>query len=318
MPTAEHPGSMAPLARQVQSLRNAGVSMDVLEITGAPKWKYLQTLPRQWKYIALGKPDLVHAHFGYCGMLARCQLQKPLVVSFMGDDLLGEPDDDGRITLYSKVIVQIDRLLARFVDAVIVKSEEMARIVAPVKAHVIPNGVDTERFYPIEPAVARQRLGWSAGKRYILFTGNPAFPRKGFPLAQAITRYVQHHFDEPVELVILWDVLPDHVPLYMNASDVMILPSLFEGSPNVVKEALACNVPVVSGPVGDVSFLLDGVEGCEVCPREEAAMGAAVVRVLQTGQRVAGRAALERKGLDLATVAQRILAVYTDVLQRSC
>ncbi|NNL84285.1 MAG: glycosyltransferase, partial [Myxococcales bacterium] len=97
------------------------------------------------------------------------------------------------------------------------------------------------------------------------------------------------------------------------AADVMVMTSWIEGSPNVVKEGLACNLPVVSVSVGDVGEMLEGVDGCHICERSEAEFAARVADVLRSGERSDGRKVIRERGLDLATVAQRILAVYRDV-----
>ena len=257
--------------------------------------------------------DLIHAHYGYCGWLARLQFQKPVVVSFMGDDLLGTPDASGRIRPLSRVVVELDRRLARVVDAVIVKSREMAAVVAPAEAEVIPNGVDLDAFRPVAPEEAKRRLGWDENKQYVLFAGNPANPRKAFPLARASVEAASKRIGEPLELVVLADVAPQRVPLYMNACAALVMTSFVEGSPNVVKEAMACNLPVVSVPVGDVTELLDDVERCAVRSRDPDALREALAGLVQQPIRSDGRAALQRKGLDLESVARRIVHIYGDV-----
>src|SRR5919202_5242841 len=113
---AARPSSTAPVARQIESLRALGVEVAVLELKGIKKLKYLQALLRLWAVAR--SPDLIHAHFGYSGWLARSQWSKPVVVSFMGDDLLGTPDAQGRLRALSKVAVQVNRYVARTVDAV--------------------------------------------------------------------------------------------------------------------------------------------------------------------------------------------------------
>jgi glycosyltransferase involved in cell wall biosynthesis len=310
LPTTAHAGTMAPVARQIASLRAIGVHVDVLELDGPGKLKYLRTLPRM--HTMLAHADLVHAHFGYVGWLARMQLHRPLVVSFMGDDLLGTPDERGRLLLWSQAVVQLDRLFARMVDAIIVKSAEMARVVAPLRAHVIPNGVDVQTFAPQDRLQARHTLGWDAERRYVLFAGNPREPRKGYALATAA---VECAGDARITVVPLVDIPPARVPLLMNAADAMLMTSYIEGSPNVVKEALACNLPVVAVPVGDVPEMLDGVAGCALRPRDPRELGMALRAVLEQGRRSAGREALLRRGLDLESVARRVMCVYDAVLR---
>jgi glycosyltransferase involved in cell wall biosynthesis len=151
----------------------------------------------------------------------------------------------------------------------------------------------------------------------VLFPGNPSDPVKGFALAQEAVRIVQKHMREEVELAVLWEVAPENVPLYMNAADVMILTSFSEGSPNVVKEALACNLPIVSLPVGDVPELLQGVEECHVVVGNAETLSTTIVAELHRGRATNGRTAVQQKGLDLASVANRVLAVYESVPLRS-
>ncbi len=312
LPTPDNPNTMAPLARQIESLRAQGIKVDVLEIKGISKLKYLQTIPALYRLAA--RVDIIHAHFGYCGWLARGQLGKPVVVSFMGDDLLGTPDEHGRIDPVSKLVVYIDRWLAHTVDTVIVKSAEMADVVKPVKAHIVPNGVDTVAFRPIGKQQAKATLGWSTNKRYILFPGNPDNPRKQFSLAKAVVTKASNQIGEQLKLIALKQVALDKVPLYMNACDAMTMTSYIEGSPNVVKEAMACNLPVVSVPVGDVPELFDGVSGYTVCLRDEDVLAKALVKTLANHQSVEGVAAIKGKGLDLASVAQRLIDIYSEVL----
>ncbi len=313
LPTSNEPNTMPPLSRQIHSLQAHGLEIDVLEMRGLPKVKYLQLIPRFLRRAA--RADLIHAHYGFCGWLARLQIGKPVVVSFMGDDILGTPDETGRLSLASRAVVAIDRWLARCVNAVIVKSAEMAEIVKPVTAHVVPNGVDLTLFRPIDRAQAQQQLGWPRDKRYLLFPGNPDNPRKGFPLAQAAVQLASEQSGQPFELVPLRNVLPDQVPLYMNACEAMLLTSQLEGSPNVVKEAMACNLPVVSVPVGDVETLLQNATGYTVQPRDPARLATALLQVLALDpQQIQGRAALQQQGLSLEQVAERIITIYKQVL----
>jgi glycosyltransferase involved in cell wall biosynthesis len=232
----------------------------------------------------------------------------------MGDDLLGTPDEQGRIDPLSKLVVQIDRWFARSADAVIVKSAEMAERVKPVRAHVVPNGVDMNAFRPLDAQEARSLLKWPDGKRYVLFAGNPDNPRKQFSLAQAVVNRAALEVVTPLELVPLNRVAPDQVPLYMNACEAMLMTSYIEGSPNVVKEALACNLPVISVPVGDVPELLDGAPGYAVRPRDVDALAEALAGTLSNDHNVDGRSVLKGKGLDLESVAYKLMDIYTDVL----
>jgi glycosyltransferase involved in cell wall biosynthesis len=305
---------MAPAVRQASSLTALGIDVTLLEVKGTRVLKYFQALPRLFAHSR--SVEVIHAHYGFCGWLARGKLGSPVVVSFMGDDLLGTPDAEGRIQAWSQISVNMNRRLARIVDAVIVKSDEMAQVVAPVHAHVVPNGVDLNAFRPTDPIDARAALGWHAGRRYILFPGNPHEPRKGFRLARAAVSIASERASEEFELVPIWGVEPNRVPLMMNAANALLMTSYIEGSPNSVKEAMACNVPVVSVAVGDVQHLLSGVNGSAVCVRDAEALGTALLAVTATGTRSNGRDVLRSKQLDLESVARKIMSIYEDVLSK--
>lgn len=312
LPREGRPATTAFIARQIESLRELGVAVDVVEADGPSRAKYLRATRAVRQRTQ--RCDLVHAHYGFCGWVARCQRVRPVVVSFLGSDLLYYPARrTRRMAAYRRAETRSNLLLARVVDGVIVKSEEMARIVNGVRPHVIPNGVDLEAFVPTDKEEARRELGWpQAGKR-VLFPGNPDRLRKGFPLARAAVEEASRLLGEPIELFALRGVPHEHVATVMNACDAMVLTSLAEGSPNVVKEAMACNLPVVSVAVGDVAYLLGSVRRCEVAERDAAAVAEALRDILADPGRSDGRRALESKGLDAETVARRIIGVYESV-----
>lgn len=317
MVTSKLPGQgksldMAPLVRQVESLRDVGAEVEVLEVQGIKRLKYLQTLPTLHRLAR--NVDIIHGHYAFCGWLARSVLSKPVVCSFMGDDVLGTPDAEGRVNQKGKAIIASSRKLARMLDAVIVKSQEMAEVIAPVPSHVVPNGVDMKSFTCIDKTEARKQLSLDLEKRYVLFPGNPRNPRKGFDLAEKALEIAKNQSYHDLELVVLWGVAPTDVPVYMNACDAMLMASWIEGSPNVVKEAMACNLPVVSVPVGDVEHLFEGVNGYTICPRDPAAMADGLIEQLATQQPADGRDALLQMKLDTSSVALRLLEIYASVL----
>lgn len=314
LPTADRPGSMAPALRQIESLRALGLEMIVQDMQGLPVVKYGPAVPRMRS--KLKDVDLVHAHFGYCGWIGRMQQRKPLVISFMGDDLLGTPGPTGKTTWFSRLMVKFNQRLALWSDEVIVKSQEMADVIRPARCHVVPNGVDTNHFRPIPKEEARQRLGLKADQLYVLFPGDPSNPRKGFALAEAARLEAEKRVGRPVETLVLWGKRPDDVPYCMNACDAMWMTSFIEGSPNVVKEAMACNVPIAAVPVGDVAWLLQGASGYKVCDRDPLELGAAMAGMLTKSADVGGRESIFRLGLGMEQVAHRIVGIYRTALEK--
>jgi hypothetical protein len=181
---------------------------------------------------------------------------------------------------------------------------------------VIPNGVDIHSFAPLDRTAARQQLDWPEDRKYVLFPGDPNLARKGFAFAQSAVTAAKASLGCDLELKILWQVEPCNVPLLMNACDAMVMTSYVEGSPNVVKEAMACNLPIVSVPVGDAAELLDGVAGYRIVSRKADEFGAALAELIRDDSLpVAGRAAIHELSLDLESVAIRISEIYEQVIE---
>jgi teichuronic acid biosynthesis glycosyltransferase TuaC len=306
------------LQSQVESLRRAGLVVDSLVVNRAQRGKYARAIPRLRAELSRKRYDVVHAHYGYAGIVAAAQSRCPSVVTFHGDDLLGTPDASGHATAWSRIWVQVHRRMARRVDAVIAVSEEMARVLDREDVHVIPCGVDTDLFVPRDRDDARRRLGWDPAGRYVLFAANPDFPRKCFPVARAAVDLLNRSRVNPVELVCTHSqpiaVVPyEQVPWYMAAADALVVTAYWEGGPVVVKEAMACNLPIVSVEVGDVRQVIGDTPDCHIVAREPAAVAMALGRVLDPPRRTSGRARAE--SLALPRIAERILAVYQSVLR---
>jgi glycosyltransferase involved in cell wall biosynthesis len=312
-PDAERPWYGTFIKTQADSLERIGVELDVLPIRGyASKRAYVDAVAQVRRMTRERDYDVVHAHYGHAGVVARAQRQVPLVVSYCGDDVLGTPDGNGGLTPRSRAEAAVFRQLAHLTDATITKSEEMERAL-PARRRarnlVIPNGVDIERFAPRPRDEARRELGWGA-EPVALFVGDPAIARKNHPLAVAAVEHAQREIPE-LRLQVAQGFTPDQVPTLMSAADALVMTSLWEGSPNVVKEAMAAELPVVAVPAGDVEERLRGVEGCFVRPYDASALGEALVAALRHGRSPAARAAVAE--LSLENVAQRVLATYDSV-----
>ncbi|HMD95927.1 MAG TPA: glycosyltransferase [Terriglobia bacterium] len=311
-PTESDPGYGSFVRAQMESLRPLGVEFDLLFINGRESRRnYLRAIGELRRRLKRQQYDLIHAHFGLSGLVARCQLKVPVVVSFMGDDVLGRPRLDGRITPTGRFYKISSFVLARLVAAVIVKSREMKSRLALDRAHVIPNGIDLDLFSPGDSAQARRALGLDPAKKFILFPYDPAEARKRYDLIQAAVALARAEIPE-IEILHVRGVARHFMPLYMGAADVLVLASLFEGSPNAVKEAMAVNLPVVAVDVGDVAELLGPAEGNYLVPRNPEAMAARIVEICRKGTRSCGRAWIAR--LSMPNVAHQIVEVYADVM----
>jgi len=156
---------------------------------------------------------------------------------------------------------------------------------------------------------ARRRLGLPLDRRLVLFAGIVR-PEKRLDVIEAAVRILRDE-DEDVELVVATGESHERIPLYMNACDVFALASDYEGSPVVIKEAMACNLPIVSVDVGDVAQVIAGTEGCYVCRREPADMARMLGLALGRGQRTDGRRVIQHLGLN-ATL-DNLLRIYGEI-----
>jgi teichuronic acid biosynthesis glycosyltransferase TuaC len=300
------------IARQAEFLRREGVDVEIFPFRGARNpANYLAAWKEVHRRVEQGGYDLVHAQFGQSGITALPK-RVPLVVTFRGDDLEGIIGENGCYIPSGWLLRSVSRTVARYADAIIVVSEHMKRYLPrSLPAHVMPSGIDLELFCPEPRDAVRQRLGLPLDERLVLFVGNPDLARKRYALAQQAVELVNRTL--PARLMIGWELPHDKIAELMNACDALVLTSMQEGSPNSVKEALACNLPVVAVPVGDVAERLAGVDGCELCTdsRPET-LAAALSRVLLRGRRIEGRAAVH--ALDERLLTRQLISIYQSVL----
>lgn len=299
--------TVAPFTQQVEALSAIGVEQTTLAVPGDRRTEtggdasrsivdYLRFYPSVLR-AAFDDYDLVHANYGLTAPAAIGQPRLPVVVSLWGSDLMGR-------------LHWVSEWCAKHADATIVMSEEM-QTELPTDSHVIPHGVDLSLFEPIPQRRARATVGWAQDAHHVLFPYPTSRPVKDHPRAERILDAVRERLDSHVALHSLEYVPHETVPTFMNAADAMILTSRREGSPNTVKEAMACNLPVVSTDVGDVKQRLANVEPSVVSDDDEVLVQG-LVDVLDRGVDSNGRQAAE--SLSLETMSRRIEDVYESVL----
>lgn len=287
--------------RQVAALRRAGVDVDVLFVNGrADRRNYLRGLAELRKRVRRRRYDLIHATYVFSGVIARAQARRPVVLTHTGIEVLESWQ------------APLSWAVSRAVDAVVVRSEEMRERLGLPTAVVIPSGVDLDLFRPHPREDARDALGLDREARIVVFAGE-ARPEKRLDVAQSAVDILRR--DDPrVCLVHVSGRPQDDVVLYLNAADVLVLPSDNEGSPGAVKEAMACNLPVVAADVGDVRQVIAGTEGCHLADRTPGEFARKIKLVLERGGRTDGRERIE--GLSWSSVTARLLDVYRSVLER--
>jgi glycosyltransferase involved in cell wall biosynthesis len=313
-PSHAHPYLAPHIVQQVDSLRSEGLDVTVFSFHGGKKpMNYLKAWFGIRKQYRMSRFDVLHAQFGQSGLLALpCRV--PLVVTFHGSDLQGFLRPSGQPALSGFILRAVSRFVGLFATRVIIVSERQRKLLpSGVAAEVIPCGVDLNLFKPMSRADARRRLGLPLKKKLILFAANPFNPIKRYDLGEQAITLLRQRFD--VDLVPVFDRPHKTVPLYMNACDVLLVTSKHEGSPSIVKEALACDLPIVSVDVGDVRERIARVKGCVLCDDDSPeTISQGVAQVLKNGGRVFGRETVT--DLERSLIARRIIDIYQSVVSR--
>ena len=246
----------------------------------------------------LNEYDLVHINSGTIGLFGMFQPISPVVITLWGSDLLGD-------RLFGQQPKITRNCTDRYAET-IVMSKEMATEL-DTDAHVIPHGIDLDNFKPIPQQEAKAELGWDDNKKHVLFPYPKFKDVKRYPLAKEVVDRVDSQMDVQVKLQVVDGVPHSQIPLYMNAADLLLLTSSREGSPNTVKEAMSCNLPIVSTDVGDVRERLQEVSPSRVCDSEDNLVSA-TIKILDSAKRSNGRDQLTNLSLD--AMGDQIIEVY--------
>jgi glycosyltransferase involved in cell wall biosynthesis len=311
----ENPSFQPFVRSQIESVARLGHDIYVYSVDGPRSGKnYITRIPNLIKHVSKLKPDIVHAHYAYCGFTALGTVGMcPLVTSIMGDEVLGRFEVDGRKMAFSYAQYPLAKLVVMSSKRVIVKSREMAKHSLSYKTYVIPNGVDFSIFRPRPSLEVRQELGLDTESIYLLFPCDPKNTVKRFELAVKVSQFLNRKYGLANTLLHMRDKSQADLVKYMNAANAMVFTSWSEGSPNVVKEAMACNLPIVSVPVGDVLEILDGTDNCAVVWDDPKIMAESLHRIISNGQRSTGRDRIRHLRMD--KVALRIERVYHEVMR---
>jgi glycosyltransferase involved in cell wall biosynthesis len=304
-PSPEHPALGSFVRDQVQALRRTGeTELDVFAFTPGGYGAYARASRELGLRFRGERFDIVHAHFGLSAWPARAVPARARVVTLHGTDL--EHPRSRAITLAG----------LRFSDLVGVTSRPLAARIprwarSPRHVRVLPAGVDLHRFKRIDRDHARTTLGLDPHGRYVLFPADPARPEKRFDRARQLLER-----DGATTLLTLGDVDPADVPTYVNAANAVVVTSERESFGLAALEALACDVPVLSTPVGVAPEALHGVDGTLCQPFDAAAWRTALAPHLAAPDpRLAdGRAHAEPYSSDAC--AQAVLAAWNELLDR--
>ena len=292
------------IVEQAQALEKAGCQVQFYGVVGHGIIGYLQLLKDLKLKIKQFQPDIIHAHYGLCGLLACLQRQRPVVVTFHGSDI-----NQSNVFRYSKLAMHLDKW------NIFVSEANMKKAGLKHKCSLIPCGIDLTDLQLTTRSQAREKLNIKKDNKLVLFSGAFDNKVKNSPLAFQTINLL----GESVELKELKGYNREQVTLLMCAADALLMTSFTEGSPQVVKEAMACSCPIVSVDVGDVKERINGVEHCYIAQNHDAQELADLLKkALSAPKRTNGRDKIIADGLDNVTVSEKIINIYKTITNVNC
>jgi len=224
----------------------------------------------------------------------------PVVITFHGSDIWNP---------YNKILSWFANYLSSWNIFVSKRLYQGAKKFREDRYDIITCGIDLDLFKTIRKEKARDLLNMKDKQIYILFSSSFSNTIKNYALAKKAIKIIGG-----IELLELKNYSREKVSLLMNACDLLLVTSHHESGPLVVKEAMACNCPIVSTDVGDVREMINNVEGCFICTFEPEDVTDKIKMALDFGKRTNGREMIIKLGLDSETIARKIIKIYKKII----
>lgn len=285
---------------QGESLRKKGFDIEYFNIKGHGILGYLKNLPHLKYMIKTNNYDLIHAHYGLSGMLSVLQRRVPVVVTFHGSDIWRP--DVRNISLITNYLSNWNIFISNTL-------QNRAKLFRKKNSTVIPCGIDFEKFFPTDKTNARNFLNMNKKDKHILFSSSFTKEIKNYPLAKKAMEYIPE-----AKLIELEGYTKEEVNYLMNACDVLLVTSFNESAPLVVKEAMACNLSIVSTKVGDVQEVIGDTEGCYLVSYKPKDVAEKIKMALDFGKRTNGREKI--KNYEITLIAERIKNIYYKIINK--
>lgn len=287
------------ISDQIKACESSGhnITFDLLFIKRGGYRGYWKNLPKIKRRIAQFKPDLIHAHGGHIGLLCCLQRIKPVVVTFHGSD----------INVFKNRF--LSSIASMFSAASIFVSARLSKkcIFRKKFFFIVPCGVDFDVFFPMDKEKAKLKFGLYSPNEYILFSSSFDNHVKNFPLARKSLSCLPE-----ITVMEISGKTRQEVNLLINGAELLLMTSFSEGSPQIIKEAMACNCPIVATDVGDVREVIKGTQGCFLTGFNPMDVAEKIAQALAFKGRTNGREKIAH--LDNRRVAQKIINVYKSVL----
>lgn len=278
---------------QIDALSKLNLDIDVFRIKGKGMLGYIKNFKPLISKIETFNPDIIHAHFGLSGLLCGLQRRVPVITTLHGSDI-----NNKKVRMYSILATYLSKMN-------IVVSKELGEYLTTSKKVVIPCGVDFSLFYPRDRKKMKMELGLDLDKKYILFSSSFSNKVKNYPLAQEAVLKLN---DSNIVLLELKGFNRSQVAKLMNAVDLVLMTSFSEGSPQFIKEAMSCNIPIVTTDVGDVRMIIGNTINCFVVPFNAEDISDKMIEILNDDRRTNGREKI--KQLDNNMIASQIFDLY--------
>ncbi len=296
--SSKNSGRTAPfITDQVEALQKAGITCEYFSVEGKGIMGYLRNYVPMLRKIRAYRPHIIHAHYGLSGLLANLQRHVPVVTTYHGSDI-----NNKKVLPFSKMAMRLSAW------NIFVSQKNIAIAAIKSRFSLIPCGVDTALFSPMNQQAARQQLGFDAKEPLVLFAGAFNNKVKNPALAIEAVKLLPN-----VRLLELKGYTRQQVAVLMNAVDVCLMTSNTEGSPQFIKEALACNCPIVSVNVGDVEEQIQGVDNCCIVERNSKTIAMVLQKILDSNNKTNGREHILNNGFDNQQIVRKIIDIYTSI-----
>ncbi|MEX2512314.1 MAG: glycosyltransferase [Cyclobacteriaceae bacterium] len=304
---------IAPFIKiQGDSLKSENINITYYKIKGKGILGYLKNISELRKFLNNRKFDLIHAHFTLSAWVVVLSFPRiPIVLSIMGTDAFGRLKKFSKIKFYNKYLTLMTMLIQPFVSFIISKSYNIERHVwLKNKSMVLPNGVDLEIIDGKRVSYAKE-LGLNPDKKNILFLGNPKDINKNFKLLEGLKENLRQ---SGIEVINPYPISHKKVIKLLSTVDVLVMCSFKEGSPNVVKEAMASNCKGVFTDAGDVRNMVNGTRGYAIINWDASELEKALYKVVAM-KHCDGRKRIKELGLDSRIIAKKLRSIYNNLIQ---